>query len=236
MIMFKNILIISLFINVFCSKSKMNEFIEIIPCKYIIKKEFKNEHETHEKSININTVKIKAKNKRLEFLLNQNIKIFDNINPDEYYSDFLKRSFKSESWHTNSQTSVLYLNYDFIVFKQSYSSTAWGAAHGEFDIFYMNYDLKEKKKISLLDIFESKKINDLKQVCMLKVKNQYKLNNTTLEDFYFSENFAITKKGILFSFKLDQIHYGSIFNIIIPFSDLKNVMKSNKQLTQRIIN
>ena len=112
--------------------------------------------------------------------------------------------------------------------------TYTGGAHGMAVTNLNSYDLKTQKKLSLDDIFkpgyQPTVIALLEKAIRLQqnIKDNEPLNSVLFIDkMEVTDNFCVTRKGILFLYNSDEIasHAQGEFQLFIPFTDLKAVLK-----------
>lgn len=114
-----------------------------------------------------------------------------------------------------------------------------GAAHGNHLTQVLNYDVKNKKKLALADLFidKSKYLTAISNYCMKELKERAKKEDSMiLEDQIESgagpraDNYrawAITKKGLWITFDPYQVaaYAAGPQNVLVPYSALKDIIK-----------
>ncbi len=109
-----------------------------------------------------------------------------------------------------------------------------GGAHGSYGTQLMTFDIKNKKLMTLNDVFKPNYKSVLNAALTRKAKGYFGLKpNESLEGNTFdsaieaNDNFAITRKGILFNYvpyEIASYAQGEI-QLFIPFEELKNILK-----------
>lgn len=110
-----------------------------------------------------------------------------------------------------------------------------GGAHGLESITYKNLDVKNKKEIALKDLFLPNFNSKLTKIAESIFRKDEGLTQTEpLENYFFenkaftlNNNFAITKKGLLFTYNPYEIksYAEGTTNLLIPYLKIKNLIK-----------
>lgn len=87
-----------------------------------------------------------------------------------------------------------------VVWENTTESYACGAAHGNHSTAYVNFDMTNGKIISLSDLFKSGYKNQLTKLVRNKLKTSDYNLLVPVSQVPLSDEFAITSKGILFSY------------------------------------
>lgn len=145
--------------------------------------------------------------------------------------------------HEQANIIYPYINSDdyLILAHSNYSYT--GGAHGHYNVDYYNYSHKHKKILKLADILDVKKDKAIEQLINEEIRKRHNIpagkkldegENTIfiVEKAHLSDNFTISKAGIIFHYGLYELTpyaYG-IYSIFVPFSKLKPYMKKGFEL------
>ena len=157
-----------------------------------------------------------------------------------YFKDYLQ-TMKDEkpgadynlNYNNSSIVNVIY-NADNLLSIAESSYTFTGGAHGMDVTTLSSYQLQNRKKLTLDDIFKPDyqpvvvKLLETAVRKQLNIKPNESLNSALFVDkMEITDNFAVTQKGILFLYNADEIasHAQGEFSIFIPFADLKGVLK-----------
>jgi hypothetical protein len=144
-----------------------------------------------------------------------------------------------------TQTSTLDIGYnirfatdDLISVEFSESQYERGAAHGSSITVVLNYDVKNKKKLALVDLFQPKSnhLSVISSYCITDLKNQSKNNDMLMEDQIKegaaprSDNYGgwtITRKGLWITFDAYQVapYAAGPQHVLVPYSVLKSIVK-----------
>ena len=144
-----------------------------------------------------------------------------------------------------AQTSTLDIGYnirfatdDLISVEFSESQYERGAAHGSNITMVLNYDVKNKKKLNLADLFQPKSnyLNTLSAYSIKDLQDQSKKNDMLMEDQIKegagprADNYgawAITRKGIWVTFDPYQVaaYAAGPQHVLVPYAALKSIIK-----------
>jgi len=113
-----------------------------------------------------------------------------------------------------------------------------GAAHGSSLTVVLNYDVKNKKKLALADLFQPKSnyLSVISSYCITDLKNQSKKNDMLMDDQIKegaaprSDNYGawtITRKGLWITFDPYQVaaYAAGSQHVLVPYSALKSMVK-----------
>jgi hypothetical protein len=113
-------------------------------------------------------------------------------------------------------------------------STYTGGAHGSYDIYYDNYDLKTQKKLNLRDILKPNSYDKFVQIAQDRYKKTYHIpQNATMEydgwfneEFVLASNFAIKPEGIYFLYNSYEIkpYADGQTTLLVPYKDIKHIL------------
>jgi hypothetical protein len=144
-----------------------------------------------------------------------------------------------------AQTSTLDIGYnvrfatdDLISVEFSESQYERGAAHGSNLTLVLNYDVKNKKKLALADLFQPKSnyLNVISAYCIKDLQDQSKKNDMLMADQIKegagprSDNYGawtLTRKGLWITFDPYQVaaYAAGPQHVLIPYSSLKSIVK-----------
>lgn len=144
-------------------------------------------------------------------------------------------------WSTNVQVS--FEDVDLLVLTtESYIYT--GGAHGLESIVYYNLDLKNNKLIDLKELFMANYKTKLTDVAEAIFRKDEGISQTAPLDSYFFENkvfvlnknFAITTKGLLFTYNPYEIksYAEGKTNLLVPYSKIKEIIKPDSFISKYI--
>ncbi len=159
---------------------------------------------------------------------------------DVYFKDYLetnKNTKPGEDFQSNfsneSSVSVLYNSGDLLSIGETIY-TYMGGAHGMINTTLSSYQLQNKKKLGLDDLFKPGYQPVVSKLLEAGVRKQFNIKPTDplsgtlfVDKLEVTDNFAVTNKGILFLYNSDEIasHAQGEISVFIPFSDLKRVLK-----------
>lgn len=144
-----------------------------------------------------------------------------------------------------AQTSTLDIGYnirfatdDLISVEFSESQYEAGAAHGSNITLVLNYDVKNKKKLALADLFQPKSnyLSTISSYSIKDLQDQSKKNDMLMEDQIKegagprADNYGawtITRKGLWITFDPYQVaaYAAGPQHVLIPYSALKSIIK-----------
>ena len=144
-----------------------------------------------------------------------------------------------------AQTSTLDIGYsirfatdDLISVEFSESQYERGAAHGSNITIVLNYDVKNKKKLALTDLFQPKSnyLSVISAYCIKDLQDQSKKNDMLMADQIKegaaprADNYgawAITRKGLWITFDPYQVaaYAAGPQHVLVPYSTLKSIVK-----------
>ncbi len=139
----------------------------------------------------------------------------------------------SENHARTSEMQVLFNEKDLLSI--GYSGYAFeGGAHGNYGTTLASYNLVTKKHLTLDDVFKPNYKKTVSAALEKALRKKYNLNpKETLNQFLFenkieaTNNFAVTRKGILFNYTPYEIAAYAMgeIQLFIPFDDIKAVLK-----------
>ncbi len=119
-----------------------------------------------------------------------------------------------------------------------------GGAHGLESVLYFNLDLKSEKELALTDLLNGNYKNKLTAVAeSIFRKNEGLTEDEPLDNYFFenkifklNENFAITKKGLFFTYNPYEIksYAEGRTNLLIPYSRIKDLIKPNSFISKYV--
>ena len=144
-----------------------------------------------------------------------------------------------------AQTSTLDVGYnvrfatdDLISVEFSENQYSRGAAHGSNFTVVLNYDVKNKKKLALADLFQPKSnsLSVISAYCIKDLQDQSKKNDMLMEDQIKegaaprADNYAawtITRKGLWITFDPYQVaaYAAGPQHVLVLYSTLKSIVK-----------
>jgi Protein of unknown function (DUF3298)/Deacetylase PdaC len=144
-----------------------------------------------------------------------------------------------------AQTSTLDIGYniryatdDLISVEFSEGQYSRGAAHGSSITVVLNYDVKNRKKVALADLFQPKSnfLNVISSYCVNDLKTQTKTNDMLMEDQIKegagprTDNYSawtITRKGLWITFDPYQVaaYAAGPQHVLVPYSALKSIVR-----------
>ncbi len=139
----------------------------------------------------------------------------------------------SENYARTSEMQVLFNEKNLL--SLGYSGYAFdGGAHGNYGTTLTSYDLVAKKLLTLDDVFKPNYQNAVSAALEKALRKKYNLNpKEGLNQFLFdnkidaNDNFAVTRKGILFNYTPYEIAAYAMgeIQLYLSFDDLKAVLK-----------
>ena len=178
-----------------------------------------------------------AFNQQARSMINKDIAAFKSAegNPGEEETDLADEA----------QTSTLDVGYnvrfatdDLISVEFSESQYSRGAAHGSNFTVVLNYDVKNKKKLALADLFQPKSnyLSVISAYCVKDLQDQSKKNDMLMEDQIKegaaprADNYAawtITRKGLWITFDPYQVaaYAAGPQHVLVLNSALKSIIK-----------
>lgn len=136
--------------------------------------------------------------------------------------------------HEQSYTMDVVSNADGLLSLGFKNYAFTGGAHGSYGTQLMTFDIKNKKLMTLNDVFKSNYKSVLNAALTRKARWYFGLKpDESLEGNAFdsaieaNDNFAITRKGILFNYvpyEIASYAQGEI-QLFIPFEELKSILK-----------
>ncbi|RKD13672.1 hypothetical protein BCY91_08845 [Pelobium manganitolerans] len=166
---------------------------------------------------------------------------------ESFFKDF--ETFKKEvpespaGYAWEQSITVKFQDTNLIVFaSESYVYT--GGAHGMPSLLYSNFDLKNEKDIKLEDILIKDYKKPLTRVAESIFRKNEGLSQTdSLENyffenkvFYLNDNFAVTQKGLLFTYNVYEIksYAEGMTDLFIPYQKIKGLVKPNSIISKYI--
>lgn len=183
-------------------------------------------------SFNSDTLEKSYANVTLESLKNTQRDTFFKIY-HETLKDETPESMGASMNYAESHTQYILFNEKDLL-SVGYSTYEYsGGVHGNHATSLATYDLAQKKTVKLNDIFLPKFEKTVNAALAKAVRKQFGLKpneplSTSLfeNSIQFTDNFCITKKGILFLYNPYEIAayaYGEI-ELFVPFEDIKTVV------------
>ena len=161
------------------------------------------------------------------------------------YENFKKRNKRSGIFFTlNSNAQVLRQDSNLTTLETN-SYTFQGGAHGGSYMFFINWDTKANKDLTLDDLLVNDYNIKLNEVADTIFRKQEKLTDTSSldKDYFFKDNkfklnrnFLITPLGLRFVYNIYEIkpYAAGRTEIIISYDKIKSLLKPNTVITQYI--
>lgn len=127
------------------------------------------------------------------------------------------------AYNQNNLLTIGYLSYSY-----------YGGAHGMYATSYMSYDLKNKKRLQLSDVFKPGYEEKLPMFLERAVRRQFKLqSDQPLSEVLFedsiglTENFGLTGKGIYFNYVPYEIaaYAAGEIKLYVPFIEIIDLLQ-----------
>lgn len=143
------------------------------------------------------------------------------------------KEYFSDSYTQTSEMQVIFNEKDLL--SVAYSTYSFGGgAHGNYGTTLASYDLATKKTLTLDAVFKPNYQKTVSIALEKALRKKYKFNpKEDLTQFLFDNkidpttNFALTRKGILFSYPPYEIAAYAMgeIQLYIPFDEIKSVLK-----------
>jgi len=163
-------------------------------------------------------------------LYSHTFKEFYNQNPQKDIQEILEyQEDRDVNMFNDTNISLFTLTKNTITLKKEIISYS-GGAHGMDEVYFYNYNLKTKKLITLKQLFDIKKLTKIAKQYYKNLKHIKNLKDDGWFEnkFVLSQEFAITKKGILFyynSYEIKPYSFGHP-KFILPYNQIpKTVYK-----------
>lgn len=127
------------------------------------------------------------------------------------------------AYNQNNLLTVGYLSYAY-----------YGGAHGMYATSYISYDLKNKKRLQLSDVFKPGYEEKIPLALERALRRQFNLQSDQLlteilfeESIGLTDNFGLTGKGIYFNYVPYEIaaYAAGEIKIYIPFMEIKDLLQ-----------
>lgn len=178
----------------------------------------------------------------LKSFISKNISVYDSeIKIYQADMDEIDKSYPFYGWNSYRSIRPFFNDYNIL----SLEDTAYefqGGAHGDSHINYYVYNLNNGEKISLYNIFKETSTERLTDIILKKldvycrdVKNEPMDDLITEKDSVKpNENFYITNGGIGFFYNTYEIaaYVAGSFEIFIPYSEIKDLIRSDSIVSQ----
>ncbi len=163
----------------------------------------------------------------------------------ETYAEFKKRHKKDNRFFTlNASAKVLRQDSNLVTIETN-SYTFQGGAHGGNYMYFINWNTKTDKNITLNDILIDGHKEKLTQLADTIFRKQEKLSDTAslARDYFFKDNkfalpknFLITPLGLRFLYNIYEIkpYAAGRTDLLIPYAQLKPLLRPNTVITQYI--
>ncbi len=185
--------------------------------------------------VNIDLLHFNSQNNELSKKINSTIKEALSLKENQTYEESVKTSLPNVGGYESSRINIVYFENNFLTIQQDNWEAACGAAHGDYNVSFINYDIEANEVIHLEDIFKKNYVGKIEGICKTKFKEKYKLSNDDLKDFQLPKDLAVLRNGILFVLQPynDAIHIytGGAIEVFIPFSEVRSLMNIKTRLT-----
>ncbi|QEC75146.1 RsiV family protein [Mucilaginibacter ginsenosidivorax] len=150
------------------------------------------------------------------------------------YADYLK---KHPGWIVSAYAKVLMQDSSITTLEVS-GYTYQGGAHGSSGTYFINWNTKANKSITLNDLFIDGYADKLKAVAERIFRKDEKLSDTAslARDYFFkdnkfalNDNFSVTPIGLKFIYNQYEIkpYAAGITELFIPYSQIKTLLRPN---------
>lgn len=163
----------------------------------------------------------------------------------ETYENFKKRHKKDNRFFTlNASAKVLRQDSSLITIETN-SYTFQGGAHGASYTYFINWNTKADKNITLDDILAAGYKEKLTRIADTVFRKQEKLTDTAslAKDYFFKDNkfslpknFLVTPLGLRFLYNIYEIkpYAAGRTDMLIPYAQLKPLLRPHTVITQYI--
>lgn len=188
-----------------------------------------------------------------EFLSeNDSVKISrDNMSENKSYEDIIKQVQDRDYENFKEDEFVKEMTVEHILYKKNlwknilcyeyiYYLESDDLANPYMDKKYLNLYLKDMRVITIDDIVDSKRQNELKEIIykqLMKDNDVSSIEKLYQESFFEEEyievnNFFINETGLVFFFNRGEIaaRYKGEIEVLIPFEDIEKVMRENSPI------
>ena len=161
------------------------------------------------------------------------------------YDEFKKRHKKDDRFFTlNASAKVLRQDSNLVTIETN-SYTFQGGAHGGSYTYFINWNTKADKNITLNDILVNGYKEKLTAIADTIFRRQEKLTDTAslARDYFFKDNkfslpknFLVTPLGLRFLYNIYEIkpYAAGRTDLLIPYAQLKPLLRQNTVVTQYI--
>ncbi|WDF79973.1 RsiV family protein [Mucilaginibacter sp. AW1-7] len=150
------------------------------------------------------------------------------------YADYLK---KHPKWTVSAYAKVLMQDSSITTLEVG-GYTYQGGAHGSSGTYFINWNTKANKSITLNDLFIDGYADKLKAIAEGIFRKEEKLSDTAslARDYFFkdnrfalNDNFSVTPIGLKFIYNQYEIkpYAAGITELFIPYSQIKTLLRPN---------
>jgi hypothetical protein len=154
------------------------------------------------------------------------------------YTDFRKTDPRSAMYFDLDMYATVLVQDSSLVSLGVGGYTFQGGAHGASATFFINWDTKANKSISLDDLFKPGYQDQLKTIAEKLFRRSEKLSDTAslARDYFFkdnkfalNDNFSVTPTGLKFVYNQYEIkpYAAGITALVIPYSPIKSLLRPN---------
>jgi hypothetical protein len=154
------------------------------------------------------------------------------------YADFKKTDPRSSMFFTLDSYAKVLMQDSSITTLEVGGYTYQGGAHGSSGTYFINWNTKANKSITLDDLFIDGYADKLKAIAEGIFRKEEKLNDTAslARDYFFkdnkfalNDNFSVTPIGLKFIYNQYEIkpYAAGITGLFIPYSQIKTLLRPN---------
>lgn len=161
------------------------------------------------------------------------------------YTDFRKTDPRSAMYFTLDSHAKVLMQDSGITTLEVGGYNFQGGAHGASATFFINWNTKDNKSITLDDLFVADYPDKLKAIAERIFRKEEKLSDTSslARDYFFKDNkfalnnnFSVTPIGLKFIYNQYEIkpYAAGITELFIPYSQIKSLLRPNTVVSQYI--
>jgi hypothetical protein len=154
------------------------------------------------------------------------------------YADFKKSDPRSAMYFTLDSHARVLMQDSSITTLEVGGYTYQGGAHGSSATYFINWNTKANKSITLNDLFIDGYDNKLNTIAERIFRKEEKLSDTSslARDYFFkdnkftlNDNFSVTPIGLKFVYNQYEIkpYAAGITELVIPYSQIKSLLRPN---------
>ncbi|WP_183560748.1 DUF3298 and DUF4163 domain-containing protein [Mucilaginibacter sp. SP1R1] len=161
------------------------------------------------------------------------------------YTDFKKQNPKLDMYYELNSYAKVIIQDSSLTTLEIGGYTYQGGAHGASATFFINWDTKANKSITLSDLFRDNYTEKLKSTAETIFRKNEKLSDTAslAKDYFFkdnrfalNDNFSVTPLGIKFFFNQYEIkpYAAGTTTLLIPYSQIRSLLRPNTVVAKYI--